>query len=268
MSILACPVCRRLLIKTEGRFFCENRHSFDSSRDGYVNLLQNAKGQHGDNRFMLDARRRFLEAGHYAALKDAVCAAVEANAKAKATLLDVGCGEGYYTEALARTASRLDGEVYAFDVSRDAVKYAAKRRCGAHLFVGSAYAMPILDESVDVLTLLFSPFCREEILRALKPGGVFLMAIPAARHLFELKAAIYDTPYENQVADTHIEGFSLISDRRISHRITLNSKEEIEALFSMTPYYYKTSPKDREKLSALEALETQSEFMLLVYRKN
>lgn len=267
MSILACPVCRRPLTESEGRFSCECRHSFDTAREGYVNLLQNAKGQHGDNRLMLDGRRHFLEAGHYAPLKEAVSAAVKTHARQRAILLDVGCGEGYYTEALTRAASSLGGTLYAFDVSRDAVRYAAKRKCGARLFVGSAYAMPILDGSVDVLTLLFSPFCREEILRALKPDGIFVMAIPGVRHLFGLKEVLYDTPYENQVANTHIEGFSLLSHQHISGEITLKGKEEIEALFSMTPYYYKTSPRDKEKLARLDGLTTQTEFELLVYQK-
>jgi len=263
MSILACPVCRQALLESEKGFHCPNGHAFDKAREGYVNLLQNAKGQHGDNRLMLDGRRRFLEAGYYEKLRNAVALAAKDNLSASAILLDVGCGEGYYTEALAREFST----VYGFDVSRDAVKYAAKRKCGARLFVGSAYAMPVLNESVDALTLLFSPFCREEILRALKPGGIFIMAIPGVRHLFGLKQAIYETPYENRVDDTKIEGFTLLLRENIKGEISLKTNEDILALFSMTPYYYKTSKSDREKLSRLESLTTETEFELLVYRK-
>ena len=139
MSILACPVCRLPLTESEGRFSCECRHSFDTAREGYVNLLQNAKGQHGDNRLMLDGRRRFLEAGHYAPLKEAVSAAVKTHARQGAILLDAGCGEGYYTEALTRAASSLGGTLYAFDVSRDAVRYAAKRKCGTIFWILSIW---------------------------------------------------------------------------------------------------------------------------------
>ena len=263
MSILACPICRQALSQNEKSFYCPNGHAFDKAREGYVNLLQNAKGQHGDNRLMLDGRRRFLEAGYYEKLRNAVALAAKKYLSANAILLDVGCGEGYYTEALAKEVFR----VYGFDVSRDAVKYAAKRKCGAHLFVGSAYAMPVLSRSVDALTLLFSPFCKEEILRALKPGGVFIMAIPGARHLFGLKEAIYETPYENRVGDTEREGFTLLSHETVKEKIALKTNEDILALFSMTPYYYKTSKADHEKLARLNCLTTEIEFELLVYRK-
>ena len=263
MSILACPVCQKALLEGETVFSCPSGHSFDKAKEGYVNLLQNAKGQHGDNRLMLDGRRRFLEAGYYEKLRNAVACAAKKHLPSGAVLLDVGCGEGYYTEALAREVAT----VYGFDVSRDAVRSAAKRKCGAHLFVGSAYAMPVLDGSVDGLTLLFSPFCREEILRALKPHGILIMAIPGVRHLFGLKKAIYDTPYENRVGDTNIEGLTLLSRESIKGEITLKTNEEIVSLFSMTPYYYKTSKADHEKLSKLEHLVTEIEFELLVYQK-
>ena len=267
MSILACPVCRLPLYENTPCLLCDRGHSFDRAREGYVNLLQNAKGQHGDNRLMLDGRRLFLEKGFYEPLRQAVCDAVKEHAKENAVHLDVGCGEGYYTDGLARTLKEINGESYAFDISRDAVKYAAKRKSGAHLFVGSAYAMPVLDDSIDVLTLLFSPFSREEILRVLKPRSIFVMAIPGERHLWGLKEAVYDTPYLNQVASTEISGFSLLSHRHIEDEIKLEGTQEIEALFSMTPYYYKTSPKDRAKLSLLDTLKTKIEFELLVYRK-
>lgn len=266
MSILSCPVCGAPLAEKEKNLLCDKGHSFDIAKEGYVNLLLGAKGQHGDNRLMLDGRRRFLENGYYRELRLAVFEEIQKRAKAGCTLLDVGCGEGYYTAAMANAIEAYDGTLYGFDVSRDAVRLAAKRKCG-RFFVGSAYKMPVRENSIDILTLLFSPFCREEILRVLKKNGIFIMAIPGRMHLYGLKEAVYDTPYPNEVADADIDGFSLLARQHIENEITLTEKALIEALFSMTPYYYKTSPKDREKLSHLDTLKTKIEFELLVYQK-
>ena len=266
MKILSCPICNTPLTDEGKTLSCPSGHRYDVSKEGYVNLLSHAYGQHGDNKLMLQARRRFLSGGYYDNLKDTVYDTVKKHLKERVCLLDAGCGEGYYTQKMAEAIKSVGGTLYGFDISRDAVKLAAKRKCGS-FFVGSAYKMPVIDASVDILTLLFSPFCREEILRVLKKDGLFLMAIPGKNHLFGLKQAIYDTPYLNQVADTEIDGFSLVSSQHIENEITLSSKEDIEALFAMTPYYYKTSPHDKEKLYGLSSLTTKTEFELLLYRK-
>ena len=266
MSVLICPICGASLKEDGKSLLCPKNHRYDVSKEGYVNLLPPAHGQHGDNKLMINARRHFLEGGYYADLREAVSAKIRENAKADCTLLDVGCGEGYYTEKMASAVFAKGGALYGFDISRDAVRLAAKRGCGC-FFVGSAYKMPIESESVDLLTLLFSPFCREEILRVLKKDGIFLMVIPGAKHLYGLKSVLYDTPYLNQVQDTKIDGFALVEQVHIEKEITVLGKEDIEALFSMTPYYYKTSPRDKEKLSSLSALSTHTEFELLLYKK-
>lgn len=266
-EILACPVCALPLARAERKYTCPKGHSFDLSRQGYVNLLL-SKGAavHGDNAMMIASRRRFLAAGYYAPLAEALCDMLATHARECTTLLDVGCGEGYYTEHAARTLSQNGGSVYAFDISKDALKAAAGRRC-ATLFVAGAYKMPVLDGSVDAVTLLFSPFCREEILRVLQPSGLFFMAYPGERHLFGLKQAIYETPYLNRPEPTEIEGFALLEKRDIAFEITLPSSEAIGDLFKMTPYYYKTGVRDHEKLAALACLTTEISFHLCAYKK-
>ena len=157
--------------------------------------------------------------------------------------------------------------MYAFDISKDALKAAAARRC-ATFFVAGAYAMPVADEAFDFVTLFFSPFCREEILRALKPGGIFIMAYPAERHLWGLKTALYETPYLNRPENCEIDGFTLLSKQSISKEILLKDAQSIHDLLAMTPYYYKTSQNDKEKLFSLSSLQTEIAFYLTVYRKN
>lgn len=267
-SLLRCPVCGKPFAVKDGSLVCPDRHTFDISRRGYVNLLTGSDASHGDNAMMTSARRAFLEAGYYENLAAAVAARVAAHAGKGAVILDEGCGEGYYTEKMCRAAAESTPAVYGFDISKEAIKAAAGRKCGATLFTASTYRVPMADAAADVVTLLFSPFCREEILRLLKKGGIFLWVVPGTDHLFSLKRAVYETPYKNAPQPTAIEGFSLIGEERLTSSITLPDAESIRALFSMTPYYYKTSEADHRRLEALTALETETDFLILTYRKN
>lgn len=264
MELLVCPICKNILSKCDHSLTCQTGHSFDVAKEGYVNLLPSAKSQHGDNKLMIVGRRRFLESGYYENLKNALCDVLRTHAEVGDVLLDEGCGEGYYTEAMARALP--EASVYGFDISREAVKLCAKKKCGT-FFVGSTYAVPMQSASVDVLTLLFSPFCREEILRLLKKDGIFIMAVPGERHLYGLKKVLYDTPYLNAPQSPEIEGFSLLSHHHLKNEIKVEGDEMIHALFSMTPYYYKTSREGHARLSSLTELKTETEFELFVYRK-
>lgn len=244
---------------------CKNSHSFDIAKEGYVNLLVGGKGQHGDNKMMLLGRRTFLESGFYSILKDAVCHALKKHVKADGVILDVGCGEGYYTAGIKEALP--SATVYGFDVSREAVRLAAKRKCG-HFFVGSAYDVPMCTDSADAVTLLFSPLCLEEILRVLKKGGIFVTAVPAERHLWGLKKVLYDKPYQNTPEDGVPDGFTLLSRMRLEDEIAVKGQDVIHALFSMTPYFYKTSREGHERLEGLEELKTEIAFELFVYQKS
>ena len=266
-QILSCPICKGALIREEKRYRCDIGHSFDIARQGYVNLLVGKDaGTHGDNAQMIASRTRFLEKGYYAPLAEAFATALLRFAPCGATLLDIGCGEGYYTAYAAKVLKETGGEIFAFDISRDALKATCRRHI-ASLFAASAYSVPVQDESVDAVSLFFSPFCKEEILRVLKKDGIFIMAYPGEKHLWGLKRAIYDTPYLNRPEDTEIEGFSLVEKQDIAFQITLPDGETIHDLFSMTPYYYKTGEKDKEKLANLSSLQTEIEFHLCVYKK-
>lgn len=266
-EILSCPVCKEALRAGERTYICPHGHSFDIARQGYVNLLcgKNA-ATHGDNAKMIAARRRFLSSGYYAPLANALTESLEKHAKGAPALLDIGCGEGYYTEAAHRAIRPLGGEIYAFDISKDALKATAQRHV-ASLFVASAYKMPIRDKSVDIVTLFFSPLAKEEILRVLRPEGLFITAYPGERHLWELKKAIYDIPYLNRPEDTETEGFTLLEKTDISKEIFLPDNEAVMDLFAMTPYYYKTSEKDHAKLQKIDSLTTEISFHLCVYKK-
>ena len=133
--------------------------------------------------------------------------------------------------------------------------------------MASLFHLPCAENSADVLTDVFAPIVPEEFFRVLKPGGVMILAVPGARHLYGMKEVLYKEPYENEEHDTAYDGFEYLGRVCVQKFITVNGQENIEALFSMTPYYWKTDVKGGERLRALDVLGTEIKFDFLVYRK-
>lgn len=272
MEHFVCPVCSEKLNLTENTYTCKNNHCFDKAKSGYVNLLRSqvsGKKRHGDDKMMIRARTEFLEKGYYQPLLDGIleeCAKLETK---KVHLCDIGCGEGWYTDGVFKFLRSKDQVVQmeGIDISKDALTAAAKRNKRIGFAVASISSLPIESESVDILLNLFAPFDAGEFARVLKTGGIWLKAIPLEKHLFSLKSAIYENPYENEVKIESYDGFELVGQKKICSRITLENSEQIENLFKMTPYYYKTGIKDQEKLKKLDTLTTEIEFCILSYQK-
>ncbi len=266
-----CPKCMRpLAIGERGTAVCPSGHSFDRAREGYYNLLlANAGGVHGDNREMLEARRRFLDTGAYKPLADKLSELILNDFAEGEALLDIGCGEGYYTAAVSACLNEAGKRpsVYGFDISKDGVKMTAKRDKSLSLAVASAYKMPFADESFDVAMNLFSPLALDETVRILRHGGRFIMAIPDVNHLFSLKAALYETPYKNKPESPELQGLELVLTERVQYTLDLKTTEQISSLFMMTPYAYRTPPESRARLLAMDKLETEVEFVVFVYKK-
>lgn len=264
-----CPVCGKLLNEEKSLFKCSNVHCFDKSGSGYVNLLiTGGKKGHGDNKLMIKARHNFLKKGYYEDLKNNLCREIKKYVKKGVSILDSGCGDGYYTAGMCDLVSSSEGgEVYAIDVSKEALKIAAKSCKKAKFAVASAYKLPFMEESFDIISSIFSPLAFEEFYRVLKKGGIFITAIPLENHLYQLKKAVYDTPYKNKPESTEQKGFELLNAQEVRREISLESNEDIKNLFMMTPYYYKTSEENQKKLDCLDTLITETEFLILTYKK-
>lgn len=270
MSIFICPVCSEKLALSGKSYICPKNHCFDMAKSGYLNLLTAKHGTvHGDNKFMLRARRDFLEKGYYSPLREAVCETVIKYAEQGNIILDAGCGEGYYTSAvkLKLEIHEFEPDIYGIDISKYAVEMAAKRRCCVNFAVASVFHIPVQSKSCDILLTMFAPYCKEEYLRVLKSDGIMIMAIPSTNHLWELKKAVYDTPYKNEVKPYELDGFSHIGTEHINFTMKIDNKADIQSLFSMTPYYYRTGKSEQERLNNLEYLETQADFEILTYKK-
>lgn len=289
MSMLRCPVCGRVLEEDGRGARCAVGHTFDRAREGYLNLLRSSKAgdRTGDPKAAARSRRDFLDRGYYRPLRDELVrlvgrlaaeksdgttneADVEAPgdgptraARGPLALLDICCGEGYYTSALGAVAGV---DAYGFDLSKEMVRLAAKRG-GATCFVANMKAIPVADGSFDVATHLFAPFMEREFARVLKPGGTLFTVIPGERHLLGLKEVVYDTPYLNDERLPQTSELELVARHKVAADIVLATPADIEAVFQMTPYYYHTSERDRAKLAGLTELATPIEFVIGEYRK-
>ena len=260
--MLICPVCGKKLDFCGKAASCESGHSFDIAKEGYVNLLRASKSGDliGDDKASARCRRDFLNKGYYASLQNALCQIFESR---QGSVLDICCGEGYYTSALARNTNL---QVFGFDISREMVRLAAKRGM-CRFFVANMASIPIADHSMDYAIHLFAPFMEESFVRVLKPGGKLITVIPGQDHLWGLKQALYDTPYQNDEQLPQTQVLKLVNVTKVSDTITLASQEDIQAVFRMTPYYFHTSQKDKEKLLRYKQLETQVEFVLAEFEK-
>lgn len=271
MSLLVCPVCGKELEKNDKVYKCENSHSFDIAKKGYVNLLMSSsKGKiHGDDKAMISARAAFLNRGFYDELSSCIAELCEKHCESASVVLDAGCGEGKYTSDIAEkliACGKGECSVLGVDISKDAVNLAAGRDKRCTFAVASAASLPVSDKSADVLVSIFAPFFADEFSRVLRDDGIIIRAFPLPRHLWELKELVYDTPYENPDADMEEKGFVISKRREVCFNMKL-SGEDMKNLFVMTPYFYRTSEKDLEKLSGTDELYCRAEFGIVVYTK-
>lgn len=259
--MLICPVCKQRLIKEEKRYVCEHQHSFDIAKQGYTNLYLKSSKHSGDNKIMVDARTAFLNLDYYAPLADELIKIIQE--KKSEVIIDAGCGEGYYTNLIQK---QTNVDIYGFDLSKDALKYAARQNKEIHYYLSSIFDIPMMDESCDLLLNVFAPLANDEFYRLVKKGGYLIKVDPHHQHLKQMKDFLYDHVYENEVLDLNVKGFRLENYHEVTYQMSLDNRA-LNALFKMTPYYYKTSKEKSEQLCGLEHLDCIASFMIYVYRK-
>lgn len=265
MIEIICPVCAEALTESDRTYRCVNGHCFDKAKEGYVNLLtaSHKPGSNiGDNKDMALNRRQFLSKGYFDALVRSLIEFVEEKAIPCPTIADICCGEGYYGE---RIKSAVECDVFGFDLSKEMVRLAAKRKNGITYFVGNLSKIPVKDRSVDIGMHLFAPFHEKEFSRIIKDDGYIVSVVAGENHLFELKELLYDTPYKNDEKAPETTELKLVEKRKFTARVHLETNDDIMALFKMTPYYYHTKDEDKAKLMGLDSLDITTEFVMFVY---
>lgn len=275
MPQLICPVCASPLIHHEKFYQCEQHHTFDIARQGYVNLhLVNQKKTHepGDNKEMVVARDAFLHRHHYAPISEAIVDYVESKLSAtKVAIADIGCGVGYYLSTLqyALQFSAVDIDFYGVDISKEAIKVASKNKHITWL-VASGKKLPFPDSSLDFVISVFSPFYSDEILRLLKPDGTLIVVTPAKNHLIELKSVLFDRVDEHDDEKNllkYSEKFIETQMRLIQADFELTTSVDIDNLLKMTPYYFKSTAAKREEVRVLNQLKLSLDVVLRCFKK-
>lgn len=263
-TAFACPICQENLTLLETNFKCCNRHSFDLAKFGYVNLAPQIKQSANYNKENFQNRQQILEAGFYQAILDAVSDLL-ASSKTTTTILDIGCGEGFYSRKLQESHS--EKTFYAFDISKDSVQIAAKSEpnWAVNWFVGDLARLPIKDASMDILLDIFSPANYGEFRRVLSKDGILIKVIPTENHLKEIRQRVQDQltnkEYSNQDIKEHFqEHFTILSSQSASLTKTITA-EQLQALLSMTPLLFHV---DQSKIDWSQLTEITIEAEILV----
>ena len=262
---LICPVCGKELNVVGRSYVCAPNHSFDIARQGYVNLLtvqQKHSLSPGDTREQVLARREFLEAGFYAPIAQTLIDTAKEFGVTR-EILDVGCGEGYYSSQLA---DALGAELTGLDISKEAVRCAAAKYKGKQWLCATAAHIPVESESASLLTSLFALTMPEEFRRVLRPDGYYFQVLAAQDHLLGLKGIIYDQlNFKEKDTVPELPGFALVKSIPIRFAFTVEG-QQVQNLFSMTPHVFRIGKNGAERLRKTERLTDTASCVLNVYR--
>ncbi|MFO6423403.1 23S rRNA (guanine(745)-N(1))-methyltransferase [Motilimonas sp. KMU-193] len=271
--LFSCPICQLPLTSQHNSARCPSNHCFDFAKEGYLNLLPVQKKNSidpGDNKSMMQARRDFLNAGHYQSLAKQVSQLIQARSEQQQQVsslplqgLDLGCGEGYYTQLFAeQSAGRVNW--HGLDISKAAIRSAAKRAKNVQFCIASAFDLPFPEHSFDIITRIYAPSSATELARVLKPSGCLISVSPGPRHLFQLKQVIYQTPQLHTEQASQIPGFELSQSQQLQQQLTLSAEQDIANLLAMTPFAYKLTAEQKQALTE-QSLTLDLDFKIEVF---
>ncbi|MGB5445098.1 MAG: 23S rRNA (guanine(745)-N(1))-methyltransferase [Psychromonas sp.] len=271
MSPFICPLCRTTFQQTNNTQICANNHHFDIAKEGYLNLLPvNAKNSKnpGDNKEMMQARRAFLNTGGYFLLAEKLSELLKILLadKQQAQLLDLGCGEGYYTAYLADNLPE-QFTFSALDISKVAIRYAAKRYQNINFCVASAYDVPLADNSIDLLLRIYAPSLDSELHRLIKPLGYMVTVTPAPRHLYQLREKIYEQVNQHAEENSAPSGFNKVKQINLHYLLPIDNPQVMQNLINMTPFAWKFNQQKMQNLLAEQNWEIECDFNIEVYQK-
>lgn len=259
VSNMLCPKCRLPLTKLDRTYKCSNNHSYDISKYGYVNLLL-SKTNCGDLQASTHARVNFLSGGYYDDLVEALDNVFRYHNLH--SLLDCGCGVGYYSGKLSSKYS-----ITGIDISKDAITIASKKDKISSYIVCSSSDIPIETSSFDGAYVIFAPLFWKSMESLIKNNGILTVVTPGAKHLYELKEFLYDNPYLNEQTNLSNEAFTLIEEKHLTYTKDIKSNDLLN-LVAMTPYMFKTKKERIDKLNKIDSLNITIDFIITTFRKN
>ncbi|MBE6569129.1 MAG: hypothetical protein E7658_02785 [Ruminococcaceae bacterium] len=291
LHYLRCPLCGGGFSRNNNVLSCSAGHSFDLAKEGYVNLLPPGKGKNartGDEKDMIRARREFLALGLYAPISDGIAELLAGYVKddRETLLCDSGCGEGYHTLRITDALKdHVNGGILS--VGFDASKFAAacgmkaSARAGftgengigsegnalAYFLPANIFSLPLADGCVSAVISMFAPVAVQENLRVLKDDGILVTASSGVGHLWEMRDLLYTDVHVSDGVVPEYDGFSLAEEKKVCYTVTLPDKEATANLFTMTPFYYKTTEAGRNRLYGVDSLQVTVDTDLRVYKR-
>lgn len=267
MSVLACPKCHQPLKRIQKSYQCDKRHNYDIAKQGYINLLLNpdkATNNPGDSKESLQARKAYLNGGYYDGILNEVVKMIRKYKKDNLEILDLGCGEGYYTSQMKQKLGDSH-TYYGLDIAKTAIQMATRYDKSIYWIVGNSKNIPILDHSLDVITALFTVVNQNELKRTLKEDGIMIHVTANPRHLIEIKELIYDEIHVK--SDEHIRlPFNVLESYDYVQTIAIPEREDALNLLKMTPHYYHIKKEKRDVLDSLDALSVTIDIKITIYQ--
>lgn len=264
VSCLRCPVCNANLIEKEKNYICSNRHNFDISKDGYINLLlcnQKRSKDPGDSKEMIKSRNEFLQKGYYKIISDDLNKFIFGQIQNDISNIgETGCGTGYYLINLRKFLIEKSFDkinYYGLDISKYAISIASKAEKNIEWIIANSYEIPLLDNSQDILLNIFSPYKIDEIVRLLKPNGKIYFVVPGKNHLNSFREIIYGNKEQEKNINklkSNIESsnnLKIANSIEIEQELSIKNNKDIMNLLYMTPYYWNM---DLEKLKVFKNL--------------
>jgi len=266
MHYLACPKCHLPLHLEGNSYKCDNRHTYDLAKTKYINLLLNpdkATNNPGDSKESLIARKAYLNQGYYNIISDTLIDCIKKYASTSSHILDLGCGEGYYTKRMKEFMP--EHTYYGLDISKEAINMATKYTKDIYWIVGNSKNIPICDHSLDIIAALFTVVNKDELSRCLKPGGKIIhVTANNPNHLIEIKHLIYDEVHTK--SDTFIRlPFKTVESFDLKKTIHISNHEDCVNLLKMTPHYYHIKKERRNVIDEMQEMDITIDVKFTVY---
>lgn len=292
LELIRCPLCGGELTRRDKSLVCEKRHTFDISKEGYVNLLPPGKEKNartGDEQLMVKARVDFLGGGYYKKISDRLAELIAeyVGDDGTAVVCDMGSGEGYHTcNVTSVLAEKLGTSVLSmgFDASKHGAAYASKLSKRSEMMpkegIGADFALPrqayfmpanifhlpICDHCVTVAVSMFAPIAWDEVKRILKPGGILAVVSSGREHLMEMRHLIYDEVHLSDFVPESCAGFTEVCRDRLTYMADIPTADDVKNLFMMTPFYYKTTETGRQRLYSKDSLTVTVDVNYMIFR--
>ena len=272
MTSFICPLCQTSFNQINNTQVCKNNHHFDIAKEGYLNLLpvqSKSSKNPGDNQDMMLARRAFLNTDGYLPLAKKVAEVSQQYLTdiERANILDLGCGEGYYTNIIHQQLPKHN--MLGLDISKVAVRYAAKRYKHIDFCVASAYQVPLKSESADLVVRIYAPSKAQELLRLIKKNGYLITVTPAPRHLYQIREAIYEQVNAHEQENEAVEDFTKVQQISLNYDLKITEQQQLKDLINMTPFAWKfTAEKLAELLDKTTEWKIECDFNIEIFQHN